>query len=261
MSKNKINKIFIKNDLLENLERSKKGILGSDLKLKLENGLTYQLVPAVKFKERLAGKSHENLEGKFFTYEELSVYKYDIYMDTAIIDDETVYSFEEGFSGTLISSEIPQKNTHENSSKINNNTAKNTYIKEQINKSKEEHKKLIKTVESIQNILDATICDCHNFDILLEHFMKILGIHLKRENDFLYNDFKDNKKLQSLTKIYLTSMDLINTLITDYYNKWNSAEITTDNKDIFIDETKDIIKILKDKIKQEEEVLFKALMK
>ena len=31
-------------------------------------------------------------------------YNYDIYMDTAIIDDETVYSFEEGFAGVLLNS-------------------------------------------------------------------------------------------------------------------------------------------------------------
>ncbi len=239
-------KIFIKNDLLENLERSKKGNLGKDLKLKLQNGLTYQLTPAVKFKEKLVGESEDNLNGKFFTYEELSIYNYDIYMDTAIINDETVYSFEEGFSGVLL-------NSGQTDEKLK-------IIKKQIDESIKEHNELKKIINSLKIALSNEICDCYNIDILLEHFMKLLGIHLKRENDFLYNDFKDNVKLKTLTKVYLTSMDLINSLVSDYYRKWRTVDITTSNKDMFFDETKDIIKILTDRIKQEEEVLFPALL-
>jgi len=249
MIKKKINKIFIKNDLLENLERSEKGVLGKDLKLKLTNGLTYQLTPAVKFKERVIGDSVKNLDGKFFTYEELSIYNYDIYMDTAIIDDSTVYSFDEGFSGILL--------TEDKKDEYNKNIQ---IIKKEITHSIEEHNVLKKTISSIEKIFSNEICDCYNVDILLEVFIENLGAHLKRENNFLYNDFKNNPKLNSLTKIYITSMDLINSLVTDYYKKWKTTEITTSNKDIFFEETKDIINILKDRIKQEEEVLFPVLL-
>ncbi len=239
-------KIFIKNDLLENLERSKKGNLDKNLKLKLQNGLTYQLTPAVKFKEKLVGELKDDLNGKFFTYEELAIHQYDVYMDTAIINDETVYSFEEGFSGVLLNSGQTDK--------------KLEIIKKQIDESIKEHKELKKVMNSLSNALSNETCDCYNVDILLEHFMKLLGLHLKRENDFLYNDFKNNTKLKTLTNIYLTSMDLINSLVIDYYRKWQSVDTTTENKDTFYDETKDIIRILTDRIKQEESVLFPALL-
>ena len=241
----KIKKIFIKNKLLEKLEETDKGNLDSDLKLSLENGLIYQLTPAIKFIEKLEGDSTEKLIGKFFTYNELSLNNYDVYMDTAIIDDSTVYSFEEGFSGVLI------ENSDEENLKL---------IEKQIRESIEEHKELRKIMLSLGNSFTRDVCDCYNIDVLLEHFIKKLGVHLKKENNFLYNDFKDNIKLKSLAKIYIHSMDLINTIINEYYNKW-SSNISANTKDIFFEETKDIIKILNDRIRQEENNLFPRLLK
>jgi len=234
-------KIFIKNHILESLEEENKGNLGTDLKLKLQNGLTYQLTPAIKFTEKLEGESRKQLSGKFFTHEELSLHNYDIYMDTAIIDETTVYSFEQGFSGVL----------------IDNNTI---LLEKQIEDSIKEHAELKTIMTSMKNSFVIKDYDSAKVNLLLKEFINKLGTHIKRENEFLYKNIDKNPKLKALTKTYISSLGVINTIISEYYNKW-SNNIFMVNRELFWEETKDIIRILKDRIKQEETNLFITLLK
>lgn len=246
----KLDKIFIKNKLLEELEETQKGYLDSNLKLKLKNGKAYKLSPAVKFTENLTGDSSNKLAGSFFTYEELKKYNYDIYMNTAIINESTVYLFEEGFSGILIEEDIGIEQSKNDDIII---------TKKQINKSIEEHKELEKIMVSIKNSLSNKTCDCYNIEILLEFFMKKLKEHIKREHYFLINHFKENIKLRAIIDMYIDSMELTNLIITEYYQKWNkiNSDISSDD---FINETKDVCKILNNRIKQEENSLFPMLL-
>jgi len=237
------NKIFIKNELLEELEITEKGYLDSELKLKLENGLIYQLTPAIKFKNNIMNKDETSLTGVYISKEDLMSRGYDIYMDTAIIDESSVYLFEEGFSGVLVAQE-PEETIS---------------IAKKIKELKLEHKQLMELMLSIGNSHLEIKSGALDINFLLDKFIDKLGSHLDNENNFLYNGFKKDLKLKPMTKMYVQSMDLINTIINEYYSKWSRSTLRVLKDDFFV-ETKVIIKILNNRIKHEENSLFPALL-
>jgi len=100
--------IFLKYSLLEELETTKKGNVSVEQVLTLVNKKKYQLEEAVVFKEKLEGKSGNDLVGKIIAISEIETLGYDLYMDTIIVG-ECVYRVEEGFKGTLIHENIKEE--------------------------------------------------------------------------------------------------------------------------------------------------------
>lgn len=101
--------IFLNQILLEDIVKQKKGVIDSEENLKLSNGLTYKLEPALIFQEEISGQSDsKGIIGKIFTLKEITENGYDYYMDNVIIED-FVYLVQQGFKGTLVDNQTKKE--------------------------------------------------------------------------------------------------------------------------------------------------------
>jgi len=99
-------KIYLRESLVEEVVNSKKGEFTSDMCLSLVNGKKYHLVDAMKFLSEVANNDLEtntkDLTGRIISKDELVAKDYDLF-DDEIVADDRLYKVEIGYIGTLSS--------------------------------------------------------------------------------------------------------------------------------------------------------------
>ena len=96
------NVLFLRQEILEELESSNKGTISKDQILSLKNGQKYKLEAAVMIQTELSNnKDGKKYEGRIVTMDEVEKKGCDLYMQTIIVDD-FAFNVTEGFRATLI---------------------------------------------------------------------------------------------------------------------------------------------------------------
>ena len=97
-------KIYISEDLFNEVLETQKGDVDKNMILTLINGKKYQLVLGIKFLEAIADNedsSSDNLTGKIISKDELIAKNYELYDDEVLTNDR-LYKVKVGYIGTLI---------------------------------------------------------------------------------------------------------------------------------------------------------------
>ncbi len=98
-----MNKIFIKEELFQEVINSKKGSVNSEMELTLVSGTKYKLLLAIKFIEEIAtnGKQNNDLSGKYISKEELIANNYEL-LDNEVVANDQLYRVSVGYIGVPI---------------------------------------------------------------------------------------------------------------------------------------------------------------
>ena len=130
------NILFLRQEILEELEVSNKGTISKDQVLSLQNGLKYKLEAAIMIQTELSNnKAGKKYEGRIVTMREIEDKGCDLYMQTIIIDD-FAFNVIEGFRAVLI-----KKKKNKVKKKLNTQSKNITEERKKIKKMQETLKK------------------------------------------------------------------------------------------------------------------------
>ncbi|HJV51849.1 MAG TPA: hemerythrin domain-containing protein [Noviherbaspirillum sp.] len=123
-----------------------------------------------------------------------------------------------------------------------------------------QHNELMALANELQGMLneDALSQDAAAARRCLGNLMGKLTMHLSTEDKVLYPELEANKDpaVASLAHRFASEMKTTAASITAYNGRWGTPSAIKANAHAFIKETKDVIKILADRIKRENQELY-----
>lgn len=89
-----------------------------------------------------------------------------------------------------------------------------------------------------------------------------IKVHLSAEDKFLYPNLLESKseELKTMAAEYIKEMGHISEAYTDYKNQFNTRSKIISNINVFVEQSKDIIKEIKNRIAKEERELYKLVV-
>jgi len=127
-------------------------------------------------------------------------------------------------------------------------------------KFREQHNDLLKLATELQLLLDEKnlSLDAKTARSCLSKLMGKLTLHLSLEDNVLYPSLSKSKniELSSLAARFSNEMKVTITKVTKYNEKWATPTSIKTNQAAFIAETKQIISVLADRIKRENQELY-----
>jgi len=255
-----MNKIYMKADIVEDIIDTKKGILDSNMILRLVNGKKYKLVVAVKLLDKY--KASDNLSKLIFSIDELEMRNYELYsalsftegrpllrkndlFDDEIEADGQIYKVDIGYTGTLLSKEDYLNKDY--------NTTKAIDF---IGLLKQEHIEIKKQVYSLGKEMNHYELNFKAINSKLNLLFDYVTDHTEREALFLYPNKFNSINLQKINKENKENMKKIYDDFLSYYNMWEN-KVCEENFDTFKTETKKVLKLLVSRIVIEENEILK----
>lgn len=113
------------------------------------------------------------------------------------------------------------------------------------------------SIEKVLNLKDVA----ENIDALVKNINTLAGklnIHMNSEDKFLYPELikSDNEKLRNMAIEYSTEMGDISTKFNEFKNKFNTRNKIINNMDAFLVESKEILKVLHNRLNKEDRYLY-----
>lgn len=126
-----------------------------------------------------------------------------------------------------------------------------------------QHKDIMEEVKYLEDILNRDDYENRLGDLAI-HISLLAGklkVHLSSEDKFLYPDLlkSESNELKKMANEYMSEMGHISDAYTNYKNKFNTKSKIEGNINLFIEQSKDIIKALKNRISKEERGLYKLI--
>lgn len=90
----------------------------------------------------------------------------------------------------------------------------------------------------------------------------LLKIHLMEEDKFLYPNLlkSDDREVQKMAKQYIDEMGNLTNIYTEYKNKYNVRNKISNNMDLFIQDTLEIMEALKKRMTKENNELYHLIV-
>lgn len=129
-------------------------------------------------------------------------------------------------------------------------------------KFREQHNDLLKIAGELQALLDVAALskDGTPARTCLGKLMGKLVLHLSTEDKVLYPELTTHKdlKVATLAKRFAKEMEGTTKAVVAYNEKWGTPSAIKANAALFVTETKQVIQILGDRIKRENQELYAA---
>ncbi|MDE1951141.1 MAG: hemerythrin domain-containing protein [Burkholderiales bacterium] len=127
---------------------------------------------------------------------------------------------------------------------------------------RQQHNDLLKAAGDLQALLNAAELskDGSKARTCLASLMGKLVLHLTSEDQVLYPELTASKDaaVAALARRFSTEMQSTTKAVVAYNEKWGTASAIKANAPAFIDETKNVLRILADRIKRENQELYAA---
>ena len=127
---------------------------------------------------------------------------------------------------------------------------------------RQQHNDLLGLAGELQALLnaDALSVDATAARRTLGNLMGKLTLHLTTEDKVMYPELvaHENPTVSEIAKRFSTEMKSTAQQVMSYNNKWSTASAIKANAEDFIKETKQVISILADRIKRENQELYAA---
>lgn len=128
---------------------------------------------------------------------------------------------------------------------------------------REQHEEMLQIASKIlaQLSIDKLTKDAGEVRSLLSTLLGKLSVHLVMEDKSLYPHLLEHpdEQIKSVTAEFIDEMGNIGKLVTEYKNKWPSKSAIEKNPAGFIEETRVILNALANRIKKENNELYKLV--
>lgn len=129
-------------------------------------------------------------------------------------------------------------------------------------KFRDQHSELMNIASDLQSTLDESClaADASKARSTLSRLMGKLTLHLSAEDKVLYPELQgsNDPKVVSLAKRFSTEMSSVAPKVVEYNQRWSTPTSIKSDPVNFITETKQILNVLSDRIKRENNELYAA---
>jgi len=126
-----------------------------------------------------------------------------------------------------------------------------------------QHTALLDTAAHITDLLniDELMVNASQILDLITELAGKLDVHLAMEDEILYPKLlkQSDEKIQSITKDFIAEMGGIENAFHDYQKKWSNYSEIQNDPERFIKRTKAVFNVLAERIKKEEQIMYKII--
>lgn len=130
---------------------------------------------------------------------------------------------------------------------------------------RKQHSGIVENAQNIQDLLDPDLLknNSHGIRKLITKLSNSLKIHLILEDRALYPILINSSdgKIRDMSRKYIDEMGTISDLYISFSQKWKTGSSIKNHAAVFIDETKNILKALLDRIERENTELYQIIDK
>ena len=130
----------------------------------------------------------------------------------------------------------------------------------QTERYREQHVEILDIIKKMSDLMNADQLrkDPSKMFEVVSKFAGLVKLHLVMEDDVLYPSLREHNdpKIKSLAEKFINELGGLKDSFKEYVSKWGKSLAIQENPEEFIDQTKTVFDLLKNRINNEDNILF-----